>query len=623
MFTPFRRRSIAIGLLSFSTFPVIADTVLDPVVVVATRTPTPTKELLADVTVLDRDEITAAGPEATLGEVLGRIAGVELSRQGMRGATEGIYIRGANTGHTLVLVDGLRMGSATLGQASISMIPVNQIERIEVLRGAASALYGSDAIGGVVLITTRSNTKNRLDADIGYGSHGSYSANLTNNGNVGGIDYSIKIGETGAQGINAVTNRNSAAFNPDKDGYNHRDFSLHLSKAISSDHELGAEYLRNEGWNRYDSSYPSANSDWKTNHIVNATSTYLRSNLTEGWQSTLRIGQSEDETIDTPSTTVGKNNDTFRTTQDQMSWQNDIRLPLGTAMVLFEHLHEGIASTNTFTRTGRTNDSLALGWVASAGDHSWQLATRQDRNSQFGGHSSETAAYGYKLSQDWRVTTSYGTSFKAPSFNDLYFPNTPFVGVGNPNLKPEEGRNSDIALHWEKPGEKTAITYFDNHIKNLINWEETPPGSWFYTPSNVDEAHISGWSAEYQGHIGDWNIGANYSNQDPKAQATGKQLTNRAKQFGGITFGQQIGRWNFGTEVRTSGVRYGDTANTLRMGGYTVVNLYGSYMLTDGWSAFVRAENIFDRPYELARSSTTNYASLGVNIFLGLRYQLK
>lgn len=623
MRTPSFNRAVLSAAILSSFLTAQADTTMPPVAVVATRVPTQINELLADVTVLERDEIAAAGPETTLGEVLGRVAGIEFSRQGIRGATESVFIRGANGGHTLILVDGQRLGSATLGESVLSMLPVNQIERIEVLRGAGSALYGSDAIGGVVLITTRGASGPRLSADIGYGSHGAYSTNLAHRGSVGGIDYALKLGETGADGVNVVTNRNSAAYNADKDGYQHRDISFHASSKLGASSEAGVDFLRNEGYNRFDSSWPTANADWKTNETISSTSAYVRTRLMDGWNSSLRVGQSEDESITTPSSTIGNSRDLFRTRQDQLSWQNDISLPLGTALVLYEHLHEGIQSTNTYTRTGRDNDSLALGWLASVGAHRWQLASRHDQNSQFGGHDSETLAYGYQLNPAWRVAANYGTSFKAPSFNDLYYPNTPFVGSGNPALKPEEGRSSDLALHWAEPGSKASLTYFDNRIKNLINWEETPVGSWFYVPTNVGEARINGWSAEYQGHLGDWNLAANYSNQDPKDETTGKQLTRRAKQFGGISVSRDVGFWSFGTEVRASGARYDDLANTRRLGGYTVVNLYGSYAIDADWSLFARAENIFDRRYELARSSRTNYASLGANLFVGLRYQLK
>lgn len=597
---------------------------LDTVVVTATRQPTRLNELVADVTVIDREELDRADPSATLGEVLGRVAGVEFSRAGGRGADESVYIRGTNSGHTLVLVDGLRVGSATLGTTAISTIPVAQVQRIEIVRGPASAIYGTDAIGGVIQVITRAGADApRLQAEAGAGSHGAYEASLAHAGRIGGLSYSLQVGGSGSDGINAVTNPSSAAFNADKDGYNNRNLTAHVAYAIGPDAEVGANYYGTTSQNRYDSSWPAADVDWRMRHEVSGFGIHGSLRPLAGWQTTLRVGRGEDRTVDRPSVNVGQDKDVFKTTQDQVSWQNDVDLPLGRLLAVLERLEQKVDSTNTFTVSSRTIDSASLGWNGSLGAHRWQANLRRDRNSQFGSRNTHTLGYGYQIAPAWRVAVSLGTAFKAPTFNDLYFPNIPFVGSGNPDLKPESARSREAAVHYEQGTQRASLTWFHNKVRNLIQWEETFPGSWFYTPMNVGQARITGWLADYSGRFGAWTVYANATVQDPEDTDTGKQLNRRARHYGTIGFAHDAGPWQWGAEVKGSGHRYDDTLNTRRLAGYGIVSLHASYRLDRDWSLFARADNVFDRKYEFARSSTTNFGNLGATAFAGVRYTLR
>jgi vitamin B12 transporter len=618
-----RLKPLAALLPALFSLSVVAETsnTLDPVVVTATRQPTRINELIADVTVIGREELDRVDPSATLGEVLGRAAGVEFSRTGGRGAEESVYIRGTNSGHVLVLVDGLRVGSATLGSTSLTTIPLAQIERIEIVRGAASAVYGTDAIGGVIQIITRPGSDApRLQLDAGAGSYGAYQASLAHAGSVGGLRYALRAGGAGADGINAVSNPTSAAFNRDKDGYSNRNGSGHLAYALTDNAEVGGHYFASTNQTHYDASWPTANADWRTRHEVSGAGVFATLRPVAGWQSTLRLGRGEDRTVNQPSVNVGQAKDVFKTTQDQATWQNDVDLPLGRLLAVLERLEQKVESTNTYTLDSRTIDSGSLGWNAGWGAHRWQVNLRHDRNSQFGSRNTETFGYGYQIHPAWRLAASYGTAFKAPTFNDLYFPNTPFVGVGNPGLQPEFARNREIAVHFRQSGQRASLTYFHNNIENLIQWEETSPGSWFYTPMNVGEARIKGWLAEYEGRFGAWTVFANATAQSPEDAETGKLLTRRARRFGVVGLTHDSGPWQWGGEIKGSSERYDDAANTRRLDGYAVVNLHARYRLGKDWSFFVRADNVFDRKYEFARSSTTTYGNLGATVFAGLRY---
>ncbi|MBI5907381.1 MAG: TonB-dependent receptor [Burkholderiales bacterium] len=635
MHHPFRITVLATAVLSAFS---VSATELPPndetVVVIATRQPSRINTLTTDVTLIDRATIEEAGPNATLGDLLARVPGVELSRQGSRGTPESVFMRGANAGHTLVLLDGLRVSSATLGQTAIESLPLSQIEHIEVLRGAASALYGSEAIGGVIRITTRPSAESpRLDVSLGAGSHGAQEASLTHAGHIGQFDYALRASDSRSSGVSMITNPSSSAFNPDNDGFWRRTMALHVNWRPNEKTEIGAQWFETDGMNRFDADGfppfgPPASSDWQTRHKITSYAVHARTKLTDSWSSEFRIGRSEDNSVSTPSFTLGQANDSFSTRQDQFVWQNDINLPLGKALVAVETLREEIASTNIYTGTQRTTDSLVLGWNGSIGRHFWQVGARHDDNSQFGGKTTETLGYGFRLTPAWRIAANAGTSFKAPTFNDLYFPNTPFVGAGNPSLKPETGRSKELTLHYDEGNAQASLTIFRNDIRNLVQWEESPPGSFFYTPSNVGQARITGWTAAASTRLADWTLGGHLTVQDPKNTDTGEYLIRRAKKFATLSLGQDSGRWSWGGEIQGSGPRYDapdffTKKNTKKMGGYGLVNLHGEYRFDHGWSAFARVDNLFDKHYELATSSTTNYASLGTTVFAGVRFVLK
>lgn len=616
--------------LVLSAFPVHAQKADEStVVVVATRLPTRTSTITADVTLIEREQIEQAGPAATMGDLLARTPGIEMSRQGSRGAPEGIFIRGANAGHTLILLDGLRVGSATLGQTSIEAIPLSQVERVEILRGPASAMYGSDAIGGVIRITTRpGNEAPRLDLRVGAGSRGAQEASLAHAGRLGQVDYALRVGDSSARGVNAITNPSSAAFNPDKDGFWRRNLSLNANWRGEDGAEIGANWFESDGMNRFDASWPTATADWQTRNKVTSYGAHARVRVAKDWTSEFRAGRGEDSSITTPSSNFGQDRDYFRTRQDQFVWQNEIRLPLGQGLAAVENLREEIASTNVYTSIRRSTNSLVLGWNGSVGAHYWQLGARHDDNSQFGAKTTETLGYGYRLNETWRASASTGTSFKAPTFNDLYFPNTPFTGVGNPNLQPESGRSQEVAIHYAQGLSNASLTGFRNTIRNLIQWEETAPGSFFYTPRNVGEARITGWTAAFATRFAEWTLDAHVTQQDPKDRATGEYLTRRARQFGTVALGRDNGHWSGGVEIQASGPRYDapdftTKRNTVKLDGYNLVNLRGEYRLDQSWSLLGRIDNVFNQHYALARSSTTDYASLATTLFVGARFTLK
>jgi len=605
---------------------------LDPVVVTATRQSQRANEAIAEVTIIDRQDIEQAGPAATLGELLGRTAGVELGRSGGRGADESVFIRGTNSGHALVLLDGMRVSSATTGATALQMIPLSQIDRIEVLRGPASALYGSDAIGGVIQIFTKAPSDAPLFAvQIGAGSASTYESSVAHANRIGGLSYSIKAGVSGTQGINAIESPKYSGYNTDRDGYRNSNLNANASYRFGKNAEVGAGFFNSVSTNRYDAYKWDPNAfvnvdarlDYQMKHRVSGAFAYGSLALTSFWKTTLKVAQGEDRT-ESPESVIGDPISFFKTTQNQYTWQNDFKLPLGSALFALERLEQEVDSTKNYALKSRTIDSALLGWNATVGAHAFQANLRTDDNSQFGQHDTWLLGYGYQLAPAWRATASYGTAFKAPTMNDLYFPFTAGVGGGNANLKPEESRNAEASLRFQQGTTQARLTYFRNKINNLIEWT-TDPNTYFSSPANVGQAIIDGIEISAGTAVGNWLLNANATFQDPRDSDHHQQLRRRAKAFGLVSATYVAGAFKGGIEFKAVGGRYDDPhwqtgLNQVHMGGYALTNLFASYTIDKNWQAFARIDNLFDRSYDVARSVSVIYGTPGLTAFGGIRY---
>lgn len=592
----------ALPVASQSTAPVYqgAETV-----VTAGRVEQRLADALRTVVVVTARDIESSG-QLSLAQVLQQFGGVETATSGGIGSATSIFLRGSNSSHALVLVDGVRIGSATLGTTAIENIPLAQIERIEIVSGPASGLYGSDAIGGVIQIFTRSGNRSPgASVSAGYGTYNTRSLRAQLGGSEGGTSYSLAAGYHETDGHNATRPTISFdRYNPDDDGYRNTNVSAKLSHRFDERNELGAALLHSDGRTKFDNGLAT---DDRTEQSLSTVSAFSRNRFTERWESLVRLARGRDD-----SESVGSFPDRFRTDQDQALWQNTFRFEGQTVIAGLEYLGQKVDATTAYEANKRTVRSAFAGYVGEFGAHSLEASLRRDDNSQFGSPTTGSVGYGYLAAKGAKLRAVYGEGFHAPSFNDLYYP-----GFGNPDLKPERSKSAEIGLQLEGGAQRFSATAFDNRIEDLIVFFFDPDTN-FFGPANLAKARIRGLDLAWEGRVADVRLRAKGTFQDPKSDDTGKQLPRRAKQFGSFLASRAFGAWTVGAEMVASSHRFetADESPAARMAGYAIANLTASWAFARGWQADLRWNNVTDKDYEQVQG----YRTPGSNVFVSVRW---
>lgn len=597
-----RQAALSLGLsAAVPAFAQGTPSTLPDTVVTASRTPTRVDSLVSDVTVIERADIEKMAGQ-TLTEVLVRAAGVQMATNGGRGKSGNIFIRGAESRHTILLIDGVRYGSATAGTPVWGGLPLDAIERIEVLKGPGSSLYGSDGVGGVVQIFTRKGREGfHPSAFVTLGSDRFSQAGVGLSGGSGGVTYSIDASTLNDGGFS--TTNPTVQFgnhNPDRDPLRQRSLNTSLGIEFARDWKLDAGVLYSEGTNHYDDGPGRDTHDDFRSQVLRAG---INGKVLPGWKTQVQVSQSEDFAKSIVASTLPSH---FGTQQNQFLWQNDIDSPIGVVLVGVERLEQKVDSTTVYTVNQRSINSAFLGLNGEAGLHSWQLNVRNDRNSQFGNSTTGFVGYGYRITTALRAHVSHGTSFVAPSFNQLYFP-----GFGTPTLQPEEGRNTDVGVSWSQAGHTVKLVYFDNKIRGFI-----PSGP---LPANVPRARIEGWTLGYEGSIGNLLLRASYEGIDPRNELNGRQLARRSDLQATLGADYGVGAWKFGGTLLHVGKRFDDAANTFELKEYTTLDLHAEYALAKNWTVQTQLRNVGDEDYQTVRG----YNQPGRGVFVTLRWAPK
>ncbi len=572
-----------------------AEFTLDEIVVTATRTARTVDESLAAVTVITRKEIEKA---TSLQSLLAGSVGITLVNNGGAGKATDLFLRGAQADHTVVLIDGVKIGSATTGKAAWQDIPLDAIERIEIVRGPNSSLYGSEAIGGVVQVFTRKG-RGALQpaASVGLGAHGTrkLAASLSGGSHTGWFNLAAGHDETDGFSVQNGTEK-------DDDGYRNTHVSLRGGTRLSADTEAEFTLLRAAGDSEYDGTASN-----ESESVQLALGGQIKHRINDLWQTRLQMGQSKDESENFLNSVFKSR---FNTRRDSASWLNDLALSRDHTLTLgLDWQQEKVNSSTVYTVTERDNTGLFTQWQGRFGVHDVRLALRRDDNSQFGGHTTGNAAWGRDIRPGLRARLAYGTAFKAPTFNQLYYPS-----FGNPALLPEESKSLEAGLSGHGALVQWSATLFENRITNLIGFDGTT------NPSNAS-ARIRGLETDWKIRLADWDVRANLTLQDPENTANtankGKVLNRRAQQSLRLDLDRSLGAWTLGATLRAEGKRYDNLANTTKLGGYGLVDLRAEWRLAPDWRFQGRIENLFDKVYETA----AGYNQPDRGIFLTLRWQ--
>jgi len=585
---------------------------LADVTVTATRSLEPLAQVMADVTVISSAQIEHSGVD-TLPQLMSRVAGVQVSQNGGPAAVSSVYLRGASNEFTAVLIDGVRVDSQNLsGGVSWEAIPLGEIDRIEVLRGAAAALYGSNAIGGVVQIfTKKASSTFEPYLQMGVGSYGTVKESAGVGGQSEHLDYHLGVSQTRSTGFNTLPN----SMPSQNDGYSSNAFHSKLGLTLTPDERIEFTHLSNH----LVSDYNDAQGDPKQTmgYRLGTTGLSLHSRWDEVHSSLVVLSQTL-----TSLNYYGFGH--YDTTLTNASLQNDWRWNDQHVSVIMETQDDRLKTPTDDPVSGIRHDAgVSLAYAVKWAAHALQVNGRMDHDSAFGDHPSSSLSYGYQWSSVLKSVLSTGTAFRSPTLYQLY------SSYGVSALKPETSQNTEMSLIYAQGADEWKITAFRNHIDHLIMGNPNSSvlcAAGFYCYFNVNQALLQGVSMSGQTRIGPLLIKASLDELNPKDLSTGAQLIGRSKEHGVLTLERDFNTSQVGMELVASGTSFANDPNKQSMGGYTLFNAYISKELDPHLKLLARVDNLGNKVY----ATTYNlpgytpypgpYASPGRSLFVSLKW---
>ena len=594
---------------------------LESVVVTATRIPEPLDEVLASVTVLTRAAIEAR-QATSVQELLRGEAGVEIGNNGGLGKASSVYMRGSNSDHVLVLIDGVPLSSATVGSTAFMYLPVSEIDRIEIVRGPRSSLYGSDALGGVIQIfTRRGGGAFNPDLSLSAGSHGLREVAGGASGGTERISYSVSGSYQSTNGYDSCLG--APYVSPESPGggcytavpYDDRFHDASVSGRVAyrptDDAEIAAFALRSSGATDFHSDYQ--NREYFVQQATGLSGTW---SPLEALRLTARVGQARDESLDvafgqavSPDFPVAPS--TFDTVRFTGTFQADWQLRAHDTLTGgVDYRRDKVDSDTAFAVTTRRDTGEFAQYVGGFGPQHVSLSVRHDDNQQFGGKTTGGAAWGYRLENNLQLSVSYATAFKAPTFNELYYP-----FYGTPTLRPETSRSVEFGLDQTTGWGRWSLHGYETHINDLI---DTDPNS--FTARNIDRSRIRGVEGQIQQKWQDWTAGVTATWLDPRSRSNddnnGNLLPRRAEGSGRLELTRHWTPVDVTGRLNVEGKRFDDLANTTRLGGYATADLLAIWRITSTISLQGKLANLADHRYETAHY----YPQDGRNYLITLRF---
>lgn len=595
---------------------------LDKIVVTATRTPTKTSNVIAQTRVIDSEELQRYQGQMVT-DILKNQPGINMTQSGGMGTASNFYMRGFDSKQVLVIIDGIRYGSISLGSPSLNLLPADQLDRIEILYGASgSSIYGSDAMGGVIQIFTKGNSvdKSNISTSVGYGSNNHYQLGITGQLKNNNSSLSLGVSRNETDGFNVIANPDSYDYNADDDGFKSTNASLVLQHKFSDALSAGVSALYSDSTTDIDSAgnaFPDAYSDQK-NGSANAYFQYK----TPFTVSKLSYGQSIDKSTSHDANSIHyQEGSQFDTTQEQARLETSINAQPGTVTLGAEWLSQKLDASDVldfsdypdpavqtpYDPDDRTVKSAFVGYQLADSYYDLQANYRVDDNSQYGNESTYNLGAAIRPLVGMRIGANYATGFRAPTFNDLYFP-----GYENPNLKPEKTKNTEVFVEYANDSQTSRLTGYHTEVEDLIA-----------NGNNINEAKIRGLSLTSDWNMNAFIFGLGYDYLDAKNKTSNstnydKQLAYRPKNSGLVYIGYQQPMFDIRLEAKHTDDRV--TVENNQLDSYTLLNLSSAIYINPNLRANLRVDNITDEEYTLSSQFGNVYATEGTSYFGSLTY---
>ncbi|KAB2526888.1 TonB-dependent receptor [Pseudomonas sp. GXM4] len=550
-------------------------------------------------TVFTREDIDRLQP-SDVPDLLRRVPGVQVAQTGGRGSLPGIYIRGTQSAQSLVLVDGQRIGNSTSGDSNLQHLNIEQIERVEVLRGSRSVIYGSDAIGGVIQIFTRRGTEQGLQPrlHLGFGSQQTWERSLGLSGGDDKTRFNLGASLDETAGIDRT--HESYPSDSDHDAYRNKSLSLSLSHALTDDVEVGANLLDNRGRSEFDNpfgrfdmdTFESVQQQPYSDFNVSSLSSYVDARVNETWKTRIELGHSEnrEKTFDK----LSDERTVFNTYRDSVNWQNDLTLDARNSLILGGDWYEDrVNSSTAFDEDSRWNRAAFIQHRYQADSFSTEIGLRHDDNQQFGNQNTWSGTFTLPLNPDNDVLLSYSEGFRAPTFNDLYYPD-----FSNPDLKPETSKSYE--LQWRSQLSDSArleASIYRTDLEDAIIFGSNS------RPQNVASARINGFEAALKQELFGWQSNLGVAIIDPRDRDTGHTLARRARRTASWDLDRQFDRLGLGASWQLVSGSYDDLNNTQSLGGYGTLGLRSSWALNREIKLDLKVDNLLDKGYSRANYS--------------------
>jgi vitamin B12 transporter len=583
--------------LESSTDTTAEATSLNPMVVTAALAPRTADETLASVTLLDEATLRRQDP-VSLTDLFRGQPGVDVSSTGSFGKQSSVSIRGTSNNQSLLMIDGIRLRSATDGGAAWQFLDPRLFQRAEIVRGPRGSLYGADAVGGVVQLFTPEGEEGAPQprVSVGGGSFSTqrYSASLA--GGSGGTRYYVA-------GSRFETDGQPVRREGDDKGYDNTSGLVRLSHTFDNDAEVGVLALRARGNTEFDSFGAPAETDF----VQQVAGVYGEIPVSETWRSRLTLSESRDEsdTLDAFGFSV------FDTQARTARWENTLGIGVHELVAGAEYSEDRVSSTAEYAETARDNRAVFAQGLLDFSPFAVQASLRYDDNQAFGEEVTGGLVLGYDLDAYHTLRASYGTAFRAPSFNELYFP-----GFGNLDLDAETSATYELGIRGQYRTLFWDLAAYQSDIDDLIINVDTTGDGWVDTPRNVSEARIRGIELAAGAEIDDWTLAASLTYTDPEDRATGNRIPRRSTQGLRLDIDRELGDWSLGGSWIAQGYRYDDAANQQRLAGYGLVNLRAGWQFAPLWSARLTVENALNKEYETAR----DYINAGRAAFVSVHF---